>query len=206
MKKRWFFTLVEMLVVIGIIAILCTILLPALGKARDKANEMACANIKKQMALASISYAGDYNDWVHGPDLMGTPAWVILSQLGYTTPTAAKTHFGAMCTASGHPPTSWSADVTIGCNMGMKYVWGAPKGFKLSKYRHPQGIGLWSCTLGSNVWGGSAGGWAWSVATELGYCHSQRASVSFLDGHCESLSGVQALSAPAYFFQPWIDQ
>lgn len=51
MKKA--FTLVEHLVVIGIIAILAAILLPALSKGRDKARTISCVSNMKQLALAS---------------------------------------------------------------------------------------------------------------------------------------------------------
>lgn len=53
------FTLVELMVVIGIIAILGAILLPVLSKARDKAIQNECANNMRQLAMAEIAYAAD---------------------------------------------------------------------------------------------------------------------------------------------------
>ncbi|MEK7684726.1 MAG: DUF1559 domain-containing protein [Verrucomicrobiota bacterium] len=78
------FTLIELLVVIAIIAILASILLPALAVAKEKASRTFCVNNNKQLALAMHMYTAENNDYMPWPNWGNDygPGWLYMPTAG----------------------------------------------------------------------------------------------------------------------------
>ena len=80
-RQRRGFTLIELLVVIAIIAILAAILFPVFAKARDKARCTCCCSNVRQLLIAALSYAQDWDGGLPFDYHAGNPHLQLMAQI-----------------------------------------------------------------------------------------------------------------------------
>jgi prepilin-type processing-associated H-X9-DG protein len=118
------FTLVELLIVIGIIAVLISLLLPALAKARFQAKVITCASNHRQIYLAMVMYANDNNGYMPGCNIIsgdrGADYWAGSGTYPWE-PTQAENNGGLRYDVN-HTPANTARWYGIGMLVGLKYM------------------------------------------------------------------------------------
>ena len=83
LRPRKGFTLIELLVVVSIIALLVSILLPALSKAREQAKRAVCLSNVKGLGTATVMYATDNDDWLMPHPSCWSDPWADVRVIGH---------------------------------------------------------------------------------------------------------------------------
>jgi prepilin-type N-terminal cleavage/methylation domain-containing protein/prepilin-type processing-associated H-X9-DG protein len=210
------FTLIELLVVIAIIAILAAILFPVFAKAREKARQTSCLSNLKQIGVAALQYAQDYDETYNGSAQSRPPPCLNWSQM--IEPYIKNTQvficpsfggaFTSTCGASYSKPSSylsggyainaWSAPGTLGTT---EYGPGYGTGRKIGSMTRPSEIvyavdvstssGSTNCfriSGATQMVGGSLDGTVYSVSKR----HNEGFNSVFCDGHAKWLAKNEA--------------
>lgn len=188
------FTLIELLVVIAIIAILAAILFPVFARAREAARRTSCLSNLRQLAVATMGYAQDYDEILPVGATQGNPLldvvsgllpYVKNSQIFYCPSISGLVPYNALLEPT---PANWSAG-NIGYYYWSMYGIHAHTGPFLT--RHPPrqltmssdpGLWMWSDVFGAFYWNQNApflhGMPKWSFT-----------NVVFMDGHAKAMAG-----------------
>ncbi len=211
MKTKTGFTLIELLVVIAIIAILAAILFPVFARAREKARATSCLNNVKQIALATMMYADDYDERmvilsydagtpgrVYGtrrypqellvPYMKNDQLWLCPSD---TSPWG---HGGG---GAARPLLYVSYGMNVNYHASMSeldnpwYLAGL-LGDPLSAIQAPAEKVVWcdsqsvvSSGVGANAWTGDGNGFGDDVAKAGYYRHNEGVNAAYCDGHAK---------------------
>ncbi|HLP78207.1 MAG TPA: prepilin-type N-terminal cleavage/methylation domain-containing protein, partial [Candidatus Paceibacterota bacterium] len=101
------FTLIELLVVGAIIGILAALLLPTLAKAKESSHRTRCLSNLKQIGLATVMYAGDYNDKV--PSAFWDTGWAAYNPIEFDgNLVAMASQLGFRTTMASGTPSIWT--------------------------------------------------------------------------------------------------
>jgi prepilin-type N-terminal cleavage/methylation domain-containing protein/prepilin-type processing-associated H-X9-DG protein len=199
------FTLIELLVVIAIIAILAAILFPVFAKARETARRTACLSNVKQIGLALLMYADDYDEYlppwgnvpVNGGKLSefcfytdGVLCWADLI-LPYTSNVQIFTCPSRPEEGLFSRPLAHSLGYALACYGDPQLYASGKSYYSLATWIHPATTVMVSEVANAQCWDNGDG--FWSDCYVANQVHNRATNYAFGDGHAKSLRPIQTL-------------
>jgi prepilin-type N-terminal cleavage/methylation domain-containing protein/prepilin-type processing-associated H-X9-DG protein len=202
-----FFTLVELLVVIAIIAILASMLLPALRKAKDTAQAIHCKGNLKNLGVAMNNYVIDYDAWFPSYDLGSNPAPRLWYQFidfylggGKEANLATSKVWGCMANPNGgQEKWGWNT-LPYGYNTAMGYfdrlgnIGATTQKVKIYEIKRPSEIILMGDSDGNKSYDSIIG----AATYEPGIWHRGSANIIYVDSHVDWRKRSEMLKGGAW--------
>lgn len=208
MKEKYHFSLIELLIVISIIAILASLLLPALNQSREKAKAIQCTSNLKQVMTTGFTYGMSYSEWLPLIDRGNYWAgifWGVNGQYPTLLSKAGKTYACPSQETSRDWPTSTTygmyryysngaVDRTYGWNSFVKVPNSINNYYRIFKIPEPSKFVMYADSRshsGWQVWNFSPSSCWGPDATAIQTRHKRQANCAYVDGHVAARNAYQ---------------